>query len=56
MTSKKVTEIDSRRPHVQQPQRCVECGHEQVSVHLESVKREWWECNKCGAIACKATS
>lgn len=49
-----VTELDSRRPHVNERQRCHNCGHEQISTHLADVKREWWECVKCFEYACKA--
>ncbi len=49
-----VTELDSKRPHVAERQRCHACGYEQISTHLADVKREWWECAKCGEIACKA--
>lgn len=51
-----VTDLDSRRPHVHEPQKCHNCGHEQVSVHLADARREWWECGKCGEIACKAVN
>lgn len=49
-----VVELDSRRPHINERQRCHECGNEQISTHLESARREWWECVKCGEMACKA--
>jgi len=49
-----VTELDSRRPHVTERQRCHNCGHEQISVHRADVKIEWWSCGKCFEYACKA--
>lgn len=49
-----VTEIDSYRQHVNEFQRCENCGHEQISTHLADVVRKYWECGKCGEVACKA--
>lgn len=51
-----VTEIADHRPHRTEMQRCHSCGNRQLSVHLASVKREWWVCEKCGETACKAQS
>jgi uncharacterized protein with PIN domain len=49
-----IVELDTMRPHVNELQRCHECGAEQISTHPEKAKREWWECVKCGEMACKA--
>lgn len=51
----KVVEMDSFRPHVNEWQKCHNCGAEQISTHLADAKREWWQCAKCGEMAAKAT-
>lgn len=48
-----VTELDDYRPHVNEWQRCVDCGHRQLSTHLADTKREWWECGNCGQMSAR---
>lgn len=45
--------LDAHRPHINEWQRCVDCGNRQVSTRLADVKREWWECTKCGQMSAR---
>lgn len=45
-----VVELDSRRPHIVEQQKCGNCGHRQTSVQIDnaaSFEREFWECSAC---------
>lgn len=54
VTVTNVIDLDSRRPHVTEWMRCTDCFYEHITVRPADAVRVWWECPKCGEMACKA--